>query len=119
MTTPKTDRHTAHSVAIGRSTSRALREGHPFAVVLYAHGWTVAAWCRHASKRYREPLTRSSASGWVHDGEGGRKVPWIWAKRIESEFPELPATSASWRNGITGGPDAASAPNGKRAKKRR
>jgi len=96
------ERHRKHALAIGRSTSRALREGHPFVVALYEAGWTVAGWCRHATAKYRDRLTRSTASGWVHDGDGKRKVPWIWAKRIEREFPAL--TVESWRNGVTGGP---------------
>ena len=94
-----------HSLAIGRAMSRALRDGHPFVVALYQSGWTVASWCRHATKHYRDPLTRQTASGWVNSETGARKVPWIWAQRIAREFPHLPPTEVTWRNGITGGPE--------------
>lgn len=45
----------------------------------------VKSWCK-----------RSSRDG----GDGGRRVPYPWAQRIAEQLPDVPATEASWPNGI-------------------
>jgi hypothetical protein len=72
---------------------RPLEATHPFPLALEANGLTVTAW----AKKHR--VDRAVVKGWFAEGDGGRRIPREWANRIETELG-IPATLATWKNGI-------------------
>jgi hypothetical protein len=55
---------------------------------------TVSDWARSKN------LPVATVSSWVSTGGGKRRIPMRWAKAIEEELG-VPATVATWKNGIT------------------
>lgn len=77
---------------------------YPFQRALIKRNLSVPEYARAQKK---PPLEEETARSWVKKkGKGGRKVPGLWAKKIEAEFldengkSEVPARDASWPCGI-------------------
>jgi hypothetical protein len=81
---------------------RPLEAKHPFPRALEAAGMTVSAWAlKHGHDRAR-------VKSWFAEGDGGRRIPRDVAEAIEKEMgvdakkrPLVPATLATWKNGIS------------------
>jgi hypothetical protein len=82
------------SANLSRGIAASKNKKHPFVRVLYSRGMTVSEWARSKG------IPVATASSWVSSGDGKRRIPIRYAKAIEAEFG-IPATAATWRNGIT------------------
>jgi hypothetical protein len=79
---------------------RPPRGNHPFVLALDARGSSLADWAR------QHQLDEELVRGWVRDADG-RRIPRDVAEMIEKEMgkdendqPLIPATLATWKNGI-------------------
>lgn len=95
----------APSPSHGANISAAKSKGRTaFQAALIKRNLSVPEWAR-AQRKPRVEV--ESAKSWVkRSSKGARKIPRFWADRIADEFKdekgrsEVPATLASWPNGI-------------------
>lgn len=86
---------TVSSAELSRGMAKSKSKRHPFVRELYDRKRvTVSQW----AKEHGVPV--ASVSSWVSKGPGARRIPMRWAKVIQEELG-LPATLATWKNGIT------------------
>ena len=98
----------ASSPSAGANISAAKSKARlPFQRALIKRNLSLPEWARAQRK---PPLEVETAKAWLKKtANGRRRIPRSWADRIEAEFldekkrPEVPATLASWPNGIAEG----------------
>lgn len=85
---------TPESRGFARGKGRTKGTKHPFVRALYARGLTVSAWA------VANGVPKATAASWIATGPAARRITREWADKIAKLYG-VPATAATWRNGIT------------------